>query len=571
MNWHSIFSQVPLVRVSKGGHLIPQEPLRDLKTLKLFLDLVHIKFCLLKPFQEIKRYPLIDARDLLPSFEPTLDEYSELPGFSMVALHRPLDYFNETFQFDLLHSSQERDLSDNICVLEPSIQKKNADCFLRHLRRTDRESFQVHTANQSITDLSSYSRLVPYLVHMDRAHVFSLDEKSTYHLSGIYASLPSDLDTELKRFGLKIGKFRPNDNLVYENNREFVYQFLMELYGYPITSERRTSVAIFARRLHKTGERFLVKGLGQSDRILTSIYSTKPGHYYPRVEKIALVPVETRGMDVRNYLERGGFFVDPKKRVVILRVAYRQHKFDPNNVRQDRALSVLRQEIIHPLTGQLCTSLNLIKDSYTMSLKLNDIVRGEFLGRTLYKGSEVVEDTDTHAKRLKFLHSWMSKHQRRLIGYSDEFYQEIVQVLDSYLADSNLDDDFAEQRDLLNEVVVKYSHIKQARKIRELEDLAQRMHKGRRITYATMLKLATELIGDLKFEFANYFESLTVKAIFFSESILNDRYLIRTYIIPAEEHLTKNGQIIRKLYRRLVSLVDELKAIRKMKAEAQTS
>ena len=55
--------------------------------------------------------------------------------------------------------------------------------------------------------------------------------------------------------------------------------------------------------------------------------------------------------------------------------------------------------------------------------------------------------------------------------------------------------------------------------------------------------------------------------LFRSENILNDRYLIRTYITPAEELLTKNGQKIRKLYRRLVSLVDELKAIRKMKAE----
>ncbi|NLV96200.1 MAG: hypothetical protein GX043_02530 [Desulfovibrionales bacterium] len=567
MNWHSVFSQVPLVQVTKGGHLIPRFPLQDLKSLKFFLDLAHIKFCLLKPFQEIKKYPLIDARDLLPSFEPTLNEFSDLPGFSMVALHRPLDYFNETFQFDLLHSCQQPSVSNHIDRMESDLQKKNVQCFLRHLGRADREYFQSTFANQPITDLTFYTQLVHYLTHMDRAHVFSLDATSTYYLSGIYASLPSDLDTELKRFGLKVGKFLPNDNLVYENNREFVYQFLMELYGYPITSERRTSVAIFARRLHKMGERFLARGLGQSDRILTSIYSTKAGHYYPRVEKIALVPVETRGMDVLNHLESGGYFVDPKKRVVILRVAYRQHKFDPNNVRQDRALSVLRQEIIHPLTGQSCTSFNLIKDSYTMSLKLNDIVRGEFLGRTLYKGNEIVEDTDSHAKRLKFLHSWMSKHQRRMIGYSDEFYQEIAQVLDSYLTDADLDEEFAAHRDLWNEVIAKYSYIKQARKIRELEDLGQRTHKGKRINYVTMMELTTELITDLKFEFANYFKSLTDKAIFFSENILNDRYLIRTYITPAEELLTKNGQKIRKLYRRLVSLVDELKAIRKMKAE----
>lgn len=49
--------------------------------------------------------------------------------------------------------------------------------------------------------------------------------------------------------------------------------------------------------------------------------------------------------------------------------------------------------------------------------------------------------------------------------------------------------------------------------------------------------------------------------------MLNDRYLIRTYITPREDQLTENGLKIRKLYRRLVSLVDELKAIRKTKTE----
>ena len=87
-------------------------------------------------------------------------------------------------------------------------------------------------------------------------------------------------------------KFQPNDSLSYERNREFVYQFLMELYGYPISSERRTSAAIFARRLHKMGERFLIKALGQSDRIITSLFSSEPGHAYPQVEKTARLIVK---------------------------------------------------------------------------------------------------------------------------------------------------------------------------------------------------------------------------------------------------------------------------------------
>jgi hypothetical protein len=431
-----------------------------------------------------------------------------------------------------------------------------------------REEFKEATKDHQISDISSYSMLIGFLSRMDRAHVLSLDCDGQFYLSGIYASLPSDLDTELKRFGLRSRKFKPNDNLVYENNREFVYQFLMELYGYPISSERKTSAAIFARRLHKMGEKFLVKALGQSDRTLTSIFSTQSGHAYPRVEKVALVPVEIRGMDVFDYLDKGGYFFDRKRRTVILRVVYRQHKFDANNVRQDRALSVWRQEIIHPLTGEVCTSVNLLKDTYTMSLKLNDIVRGEFVGRVVYKKNDIVENTETHEKRLKFLHSWLGKHQRRMIGYSDEFYAEIVRVLDGYLGDPSLAEEFSEHHELYHEVWTTFSYIKQAREIKELEDLKNRVYKGKKISYLEMLRLSTAILADLRFEFIHYFGPLVTKAIFFSESMLNDRYLIKTYMTPKEDQLTENGMMIRKLYRRLVSLVDELKAIRKTKAEA---
>ena len=570
MKWQTAFSAIESFKSLKTGHLLPKAPLRDLDGLRRFLDFIHVKFCLLKPYAENKGYPLVEARDLLPSFEPSLTEFHELPGFSMVALERPLDYFNEIFQFDLLHTCRDPDtrVQGDSCVLEASLQGRNQNCFLAHMSREMREEFKAAASDHYLSDIASYSLLIGFLARMDRAHVLSLDRDGQFYLSGIYASLPSDLDTELKRFGLKARKFRPGDNYLYETNREFMYQFLMELYGYPISSERRTSAAIFARRLHKAGEKFLIKALGQSDRTLTSIFSTQTGHAYPRVEKIALVPVETQGAEVRAQLEQGGFFLDRKRRAVILRVVYRQHKFDLNNVRQDRALSVWRQEIIHPLTGEVCTTVNLLKDTYTMSLKLNDIVRGEFIGKVVYKKNDIVENTDTHEKRLKFLHAWLTKHQRRMIGYSDEFYAEIVRVLDGYLADPAMAEEFGDLHDLYQEVWTTYSYIKQARKIRELEELKDRSIKGKKIGYLEALTLTTAILADLKFEFSHYFDPLVSKAIFFSESILNDRYLIRSYVTPKEDQLTENGQKIRKLYRRLVSLVDELKAIRKTKADA---
>lgn len=120
---------------------------------------------------------------------------------------------------------------------------------------------------------------------MDRAHVIAKNTQGKFYFAGIYASFPSDLDTELKRFGLKIGKFQPGDNRLYEINRLFVYQFLMELYGFPIASERRTSSALFARKLFKMGEDFLIRVLGQSDRTITSLYRSTDSRMYPKVEK----------------------------------------------------------------------------------------------------------------------------------------------------------------------------------------------------------------------------------------------------------------------------------------------
>ena len=66
----------------------------SLERLKRFLDMVQIKYCLLKPYAETERYPLVESRELLPSFESELWEYKGLPGFSMVAFARPLESFN---------------------------------------------------------------------------------------------------------------------------------------------------------------------------------------------------------------------------------------------------------------------------------------------------------------------------------------------------------------------------------------------------------------------------------------------------------------------------------------------
>lgn len=350
---------------------------------------------------------------------------------------------------------------------------------------------------------------------------------------------------------------------MYERNRMFVYQYLMELYGFPIVSERRTSSALFARKLHKMGERFLLRVMGQSDRTLTTYVSDGENRRYPQVEKIALVSVDEDQEEALGIIGRDGFFLDAARRVVILRVIYRQHRFDSSNVRQDRALSVAAQEVLHPLTGEALRGLNIIKDTSNMFLRLNDIVRGEYTGRIIYKRTEVVENTDTHEKRLKFLYSWLSKHQRRMISYSDDFFANVGKVLSGYLYDPKNVEIFDNLRELHQEVCTRFSYIQQARRVRILEDISRRVYKGERLSYRQMTREALTLLNDLQFEIVNFFPALVDDIIACMETILHDRYLQRNYLEVPESGLTRAGQEIRKNYGRIVSLLDGFRAVRK--------
>ena len=534
----------------------------DLESLKNFLDAVHVRFCLVKPYQKNKNYPVVEGRELLPSFDNDMFEYRDLPGFSLVAFARQLDYFSEIFQFDRLHPVvTEGDAAS--CPLENQVMGQNLQTLASRLPRMHQDVFRQQFRSTDTVLLESYPALMPYLLNMDRAQVLAWGADNQFHLAGVFASFPSDIDSELKRFGIRIGKFVYGDSDIYERNRMFVYQYLMELYGFPIVSERRTSSALFARKLHKMGEHFLLRVLGQTDRTLTTYVSTGGNQRYPQLEKIALVAVDADHEEALEIIDRDGFFLDKPRRVVILRVKYRQHTFDSSNVRQDRALSVVAQEVLHPLTGERLTGLNLIKDTSNMFLRLNDIVRGEFTGRIVFKRTEVVENTDTHEKRLKFLYSWLTKHQRRMISYSDEFFSNVSKVLSNYLYSPDNDEVFGDLRDLYQEVCTRFSYIQQARRVRILEDLCTRSCKGVHITYRQMFSEALGLLNELKFEVVNFFPALVDGIIDCVEKILRDRYLQRQYIEPLEDSLTPAGIEIRKNYGRLVSLQDGFKAVRK--------
>lgn len=568
--WQEAFTRIRDFTWKDG--LVPAAPisLGSLDALKSYLEWVHVKYCLVRPFFEHPDYPTVEPRELLPSFEMDAYEYANLPGFSMVALDRPLDYFQEVFQFDFLHSPLEfhnRGYSE-VCPLECTVQDENVQTMRERLPRKLQQEFRDRFHSRDICCMEAYPEILPFLLQMDRAHVMALDGNREFQLQGVYASLPSDLDAELKRFGMKIGKFKPGDTPRYERNRLFVYQFLMELYGFPIASERRTSAALFARRLFKMGERFMIKVLGQSDRTITTLWSHPEHTAYPRLEKTALVSVHADQAEAVALLRQNGYFLDEKRRVVIIRVIYEQHRFNPENVREDRALSVTRQEVIHPLTGVPLQHLNIIKDATSMILRLNDIVRGEYKGTIVYRRHEIVQDTDTHEKRLKFLSTWLSKHQRRIIGYSDEFYANVVKIMDSYLLDPRNYEVFKPQQDLHREVWAKFSYIQQARKVRIIEDLGSRTHRGERVSYERALKLMVEVLGDLKFEVVNYFDKFVESVLIIGEKMLADPYLVRSYANRPDEALTPYGLKVKKYYGRLVAVLDEFRAIRRMRRDA---
>lgn len=543
----------------------------SLEQLKALLDEIHIRECLVRPWYENKNYPLVDPRALLPSFETDPYEYAELPGFSMLVFDRNMTPFNEIFQYDILHPVMEMldSAGGPCCPLESSVLHSNLQILLARLPRRLHEEFRKLFSRSDITLLEEYSRLLPYILEMDRAHVLAKDRAGLFQLAGVFASFPSDIDGELKRFGMRIGKFKVGNNSLYERNRNFVMQFLMELYGFPIVSERRTSAALFARRLHKMGERFLIRVLGQSDRIITTIWNSGGTSRYPNVEKVALIKVDEEQHEVISALKQQNAFVDEANRVALIRVCYRQHAYDMDNVRQDRALSVASQQIIHPLTGQNIDGLNLIKDSSNLILNLNDIARGEYFGRVVFKRTEIVENTDTDSKRLKFMYSWLTKHQRRIIGYSEDFFANVCKILDNYFDSLEKLDDVHELTELIQEVRSRYSYIKQARKVRYLEEIRARIFKGERLNYDRMLTEAVALLHEYKFEVVRYFDELVLSVIHHGEAMLNDRYLRKTYIERPENELTKQGLEVRRKYGKLVLLLDEFRAIRKSHQAAQ--
>ena len=497
----------PLAAYQDGSATI-----RDRNLLKDFLEYTHIRQGLLAPYSAA--YPLIEPRELLPSFEKNFSEYKHLPSFSMVAFNRPLSYQEEIFQFDLLHPPEDgnrRALRENLDKITP------------HLDRDLRPLFRQQLGSGDITEMAHYEELLPFLFHMDRAQVLARDQAGDFRLLGIYGSFPSDLDTELKALGRRLGKFKKLDNATYEREREFVYQFLMELYGFPIASERRTSAALFARRLSRLKEQYLIKVLGASDRTITSLSGFEQKKY-PLVEKVALISLSPGLADLHPHLQDGGFYVDPRRRVVILKVTYQQHKYDRYNVLEDRALSILRQEIIHPCHGGREVNLNILKDTKRTLKELTDIVRGEHIGSITYRRSDLITSTKTHEERLKFLSAWLAKNQRRLGAYGQETFEAANKLLHSYLAKRDCREVFSKHRELHREVVQRLAYLSQVQQLQPLEKLVQTGKRQQGMGPSRRLALALAFLEEHQNDLPYFYPDLFDKACHLYSQIENYPY-----------------------------------------------
>ncbi len=485
------------------------------------LDFLHIESGLLSAYGP--DYPLVEPRELIPAFDAPLIEYKNLPAFSLVALDRPLSYQDEGFQFDLLAAEGQPP--------EPGRAAANRQILRERLPRNLLPEFDQAMGRKALTLFSRYSQLLPFLYKMDRGHVLARDEAGAFHLAGVFASFPSDLDGEIKRFGRQIGKFDAGDNRRYEANRLFVYRFLMEQSGFAICGERHTSAALFARRLMRRRERFAVKVLGNSDRTITTLGSLEARQGLPRVEKVALLSAQCERKESERILAEQGFFVDPARNVVILRVHYTQHAYHPDNVLEDRALSVLRQEVVHPLTGQTI-ELDVLGLGHDRLLMLNDIVRGEFHGSIVYRGRERVEGTGDVRSRLRFLAAWLSKHRLILADYSPDHFERVVRVLSSFLDDPDHDEEFSRNAELHQEVQKAMADLRLAHRLRLLEKLVQNRAdaSGRKLHHAHILIILVHVLSQEGEEMAASHPRSMRKLLSICRKQLEDRNLKRRFL-----------------------------------------
>ena len=527
--------------------ILPRPP--SLEQALEVLDYFYMEAGLLAAYDS--NYPLVEPRELIPSFDAPLIEYRNLPAFSLVILDREISYQDEGFQFDRLVPEGRPP--------DPGLAARNRQVLRWRMPRDRVPEAERIVGRKGLTAFDRYVRLLPYLFEMDRGHVLARDQENFFCLAGIFASFPSDLDGEIKRFGRAIGKFSSGDNQAYEEHRHFVYRFLMEQMGFAICGERHTSAALFSRRLMRRREHFAVKVLGQSDRTITTLTSQGVRRGLPRVEKVALVQARGCTREGNQRLTEGGFFVDQERRVVLLKVHYQQHAYHRDNVLEERAMSVLGQEVIHPRTGQRL-ELDVLGLGQDRLLRLNDIVRGEYEGTIVFHEREQVQGTADLASRLKFLCAWLDKHRSLVAEYSPGNFETVLKVLNSFLDDPALREDLERQAELREELKRGLSELRLAHRMRLLEKLVQTRTdgSGRKLQHVQLLIILIHVLGSEGPELSQNYPRHLRKLLNICRRELESPYIKRRYLAhpphnALERHLVGEYKLLARLVHRFAS------------------
>lgn len=432
-------------------------------------------------------YPLVEARELIPAFDSPLIEYVGLPAFSALMLNRRLSYMDENFQYDRLQPEGN--------PVDTNISRQNLAAIKSRLPRNIKVNHSL--ARSSLTQLATYGSLLPLLFAMDRGQVMARNRQNRFYLAGIFASFPSDLDKQIKRVGNQLGKFKKKDNRRYAQNRQFVYSYLMESLGFPVCGERHTSAALFALNLLRAGEVFSIMVLGHSDRAITVLSNPEQGEtaILPAVKKIAMVATP----EYSPHLDEQGFYVDPKRRAVLLEVQYQHHRYHPDNALEGRALSVKQQTIIHPVTGE-AMEFDVLGLSQENLLMLDLIVQGKFNGTIVYQDSKTVRGTKSIPNRLKFLSAWLHKHRFILAEYSMDNIDRLNSLLSQFLYDQEREKVFSRYSNLYMQVHKAWQDLLLAHRLRMLEKIVSHSNDDKRVSDFEQARIFTILSQILNLE-----------------------------------------------------------------------
>jgi hypothetical protein len=194
---------------------------------------------------------------------------------------------------------------------------------------------------------------------------------------------------------------------------------------------------------------------------------------------------------------------------------------------------------------------------------LNDIIRGEYVGRISYRQEGLIASTKNHDDRLKFLYAWLTKNQRRFTSYSKEFFEEMKKILNNYILNPEYRAYFRKYSEHHREVLAKIAYLQQSHHVQQLEKLVlRRPPYNRRLTQERFLALALEFIEDNYDEILHYYDDLFEKCNIIIIKLLTSQPYLKILSQGEEVPLEQYQRTLWMMLSRLRCLQEHLTADR---------